>query len=202
MKHILSSVAALALATGVGAAAHAEPFNGPFIGVQGGWSQSDAGTPSTSLGDVQIDRTRDSVVGGAFAGYDHKLGSRFVIGAEAGIQAGTDDSIVHNSDAGRITLDPRYSFDLTARAGYLVTDNTLIYARGGYTNARVRTSIEDAAGLRTASSHRDGWLVGGGVERAITDNISARVEYRYADLSEGDGRFDRHQALVGVAYRF
>lgn len=202
MKHILTSVAAVALAAGIGTVAHAEPFNGPFVGVQGGWSQSDAGTPSTPLGDVAINRTHDSVVGGAFAGYDHKIGSRVVIGAEAGIQAGIDDSIVRNSSAGRITIDPKYSFDLTARAGYLVTDNTLIYARGGYTNARVRTSIEDAGGLRTVSSHRDGWLVGGGVERAITDNVSARVEYRYADLSEGDGRFDRHQALVGVAYRF
>lgn len=202
MKHVLSSVAAVALAAGVGTAAHAEPFNGPFVGVQGGWSQSDVGTPSTPLGDVPVGRTNDSVVGGAFAGYDHKIGSRVVIGAEAGVQAGADDSIVRNSSAGRITVDPRYSFDLTARAGYLVSDNTLIYARGGYTNARVRTSIDDGAGIRTASSHRDGWLVGGGVERAITDNISARVEYRYADLSEGDGRFDRHQALVGVAYRF
>jgi outer membrane immunogenic protein len=83
-----------------------------------------------------------------------------------------------------------------------VTDNTLIYARGGYTNARVRTSLDDGAAIPMASSHRDGWLVGGGVEHAITDNVSARAEYRYADLSEGDGRFDRHQALVGVAYRF
>lgn len=202
MKHILSSVAAAALAVGIGTAAHAEPFNGPFIGVQGGWSQSDAGAPSTPLGDVAIGRTRDSVVGGAFAGYDHKIGSRAVIGAEAGIQAGADDSIVRNSNAGRVAIDPKYSFDLTARAGYLVTDNTLVYARGGYANARTRTSIDDGSGIRTASSHRDGWLVGGGVESAITDNVSARVEYRYADLSEGDGRFDRHQALVGVAYRF
>jgi outer membrane immunogenic protein len=202
MKRILSSVAAIALAAGIGTAAHAEPFNGPFVGVQGGWSQSDAGTPSTPLGDVQIDRTRDSAVGGAFAGYDLKLGSRVVVGAEAGIQAGTDDSIVRTSDAGRVLLDPRYSFDLTARAGYLVGDNTLLYARGGYANARVRTSIEDVAGIRTASSHRDGWLVGGGIERSLADNVSARVEYRYADLGEGDGRFDRHQALVGVAFRF
>lgn len=202
MKHIFSSVAAIALAAGVGTAAHAQSFNGAFIGVQGGWSQSDAGAPSTPLGDVQIDRTRDSVVGGVFAGYDHRIGSRVVIGAEAGIQAGTDDSIVRSNGAGRVTIDPRYSFDLTARAGYLLTDNMLVYARGGYTNARVRTSIDDVAGIRSASSHRDGWLVGGGIERAITDNISARVEYRYADLSEGDGRFDRHQALVGVAYRF
>ena len=202
MKHILSSVAALALATGAAGVAHAEPFNGPYVGVQGGWSQHDLGTPSTPHGDILIDDSRDAVVGGAFAGYDYKIGSNVVIGAEAGIQAGTDDSIVRDTDLARFTIDPKYSFDLTARAGYLVNDKTLVYARGGYTNARVRTSIEDADGLLRTSSNRDGWLVGGGVERAITDNISARAEYRYADLGEGNGRFDRHQALIGVVYRF
>lgn len=202
MKNIISPFTALVVATAIGTAAQAEPFNGPFVGVQGGWSQNDVRTPSTPLGDVRVDGSRDSAVIGAFAGYDHKIGSRVVIGAEAGIQAGIDDSIVRNSSVGLATIDPRYSFDLTARAGYLVNDKTLAYVRGGYSNARTRTTIDDAVGIRAASGHRDGWIVGGGVERAITDNISARIEYRYTDLSEGDGRFDRHQALVGVAYRF
>jgi outer membrane immunogenic protein len=202
MKPIVTSVAALALATGIASAASAEPFNGPFVGVQAGWNQDDVGTPSTALGDVPVDGSQDSFSGGVFAGYDYKVSPRVVIGAEAGIQFGADDSIVRDGSAALVTVDPKRSLDLTARAGYLVTDNTLLYARGGYTNARVRTSIEDAAGVRSASTNRDGWLVGGGVEHAINDNISARAEYRYSDLSEGDGKFDRHQALFGIAYRF
>lgn len=43
MKRIGSSVAAVALAVGLGSAASAEPFNGPFLGVQDGWSQDDLG---------------------------------------------------------------------------------------------------------------------------------------------------------------
>jgi outer membrane immunogenic protein len=202
MKRILSSVAAVALAFGLGSAASAEPFNGPFVGVQAGWNQDDLGTPSTEFGDVAVGRSQDSFSGGVFAGYDYKVSPRVVIGAEAGVQFGADDSIVHDTGTARVTVDPKRSLDLTARAGYLVTDNTLVYARGGYTNARVRTAIDDAAGFRAASENRDGWLVGGGVERAISDNVSARLEYRYSDLSEGDGKFDRHQALFGIAYRF
>lgn len=202
MKRIVSSVAALALAVGLGSAASAEPFNGPFVGVQAGWNQDDLGTPSTEVGDVAVSRSRDSFSGGVFAGYDYKVSPRVVIGAEAGVQFGADDSIVRDTGTALVTVDPKRSLDLTARAGYLVTDNTLLYARGGYTNARVRTSFDGAAGFRSATENRDGWMVGGGVERAISDNVSARLEYRYADLSEGDGKFDRHQALFGIAYRF
>ena len=202
MKRIVSSVAAVALTAGMGSVASAEPFNGPFVGVQAGWSQDDLGTPSTRLGDVAVHDSQDSLAGGVFAGYDYKVSPRVVLGGEAGLQFGESDSIVRDTGATRVTVNPKRSFDLTARAGYLVTDNTLLYGRGGYTNTRVRTSIEDAAGVFSASENRDGWLVGGGLEHALTDNISARAEYRYSDLSEGDGRFDRHQALVGVAYRF
>ena len=137
-----------------------------------------------------------------FAGYDYKVSPRFVLGAEAGVQFGADDSIVRDNGAARITIDPKRSLDLTARAGYLMTDNTMLYARGGYTNARVQTSVENAGGIRSASANRDGWLVGGGIEHALSDDVSARAEYRYSDLSEGDGKFDRHQALFGIAYRF
>jgi outer membrane immunogenic protein len=202
MKRILSSVAAVALSAGLATAASAEPFNGPYVGVQAGWSQDDVGTPSTPAGDVTFDRSQDSLSGGLFLGYDYKISPRVVVGAEAGVQVGADDSIVRDFGSTQVTIDPERSLDLTARAGYLVNDDTLLYARGGYTNARVKTSIEDSAGIRSASANRDGWLVGGGVEHALSDNVSARVEYRYSDLGEGDGGFDRHQALFGLSYRF
>lgn len=202
MKYVLSSVAAAALAAGLAAPAAAEPFNGPFVGAQVGWSQHDAGTPTTPLGELPIDRTKDGVSGGVYAGYDAKLGSNFVLGAEAGVQFSKNNELAASTDVARFTLDPKRSIDLTARAGYLAGDNTLLYARGGYTNARISTGVEDAAGLTRVSENRDGWLVGGGVEHAFTDNLSARAEYRYSDLSEGDQKFDRHQALFGFSYRF
>lgn len=202
MKHVLSSVAGAALVVGLAAPAAAEPFNGPFVGVQAGWSQHEAGTPTTPLGELPVGASRDAVSGGVYGGYDAKVGSNVVIGVEAGVQFGDDDQIVRSSDVASFTLDPKRSVDLTARAGYLAGDNTLLYARGGYTNARVTSGIEDASGVARVTENRDGWLVGGGVEHALSDNLSARVEYRYSDLSEGDRKFDRHQALVGVSYRF
>lgn len=202
MKPILSSVAAAALLAGLAVPAAAEPFNGPYVGVQAGWSQNDVGRPSTPLGDISVNRSSDNLSGGIYAGYDARVSPNFVVGAEAGLELGVDDSFQRDLGADRVTIDPKRSFDLTARAGYLAGDDTLIYARGGYANARVATSIEDVAGVRRASANRDGWLVGGGIEQALGDNVSARVEYRYSDLGEGNGKFDRHQALVGLSYRF
>ena len=52
------------------------------------------------------------------------------------------------------------------------------------------------------SGSQNGWLLGAGVERAVTDHVTGRIEYRYTDLSEGQGKWDRHQVLAGVAYHF
>src|SRR5690606_12966639 len=121
---------------------------------------------------------------------------------EAGVQFSKNDELSANTDAARFTLDPKRSIDLTARAGYLASDNTLLYARGGYTNARGASSVQAVSGITRVNEKREGWLVGGGVEHALTDTLSARAEYRYSDLSEGDHKFDRHQALFGFSYRF
>ena len=117
-------------------------------------------------------------------------------------QRGIDDELRGLSGGNALTIDPRYSFDLTARAGYLVNDKTLVYLRGGYANTRVRATLASDTDVVTTSDNLDGWLVGGGVERALTDDISARLEYRYTDLGSDGGEFDQHQALVGISYNF
>jgi outer membrane immunogenic protein len=126
-----------------------------------------------------------------------------VVGAEAGLDFATDDEVQNNVAGSSYSIDPKYSFDVTARAGYLVTRQTLLYVRGGYTNARLRATIVDSDGsFESASNSNDGWLVGGGVERQINDHVSTRLEYRYSKLSDGDGKDQRHRVLAGLSYRF
>lgn len=184
------------------APAHAETFDGPYVGVQGGFNRAEVADRIEVGGAIDADLSREAFVLGAYAGYNYKVGERVVIGAEAGVSAAFDGELRGLSDGNPLTVDPRYSFDLTTRAGYLVNDKTLVYVRGGYANTRVRTSLASASGVLTSSDNLDGWLVGGGVERAITDNISARVEYRFTDLGSDGGEFDQHQALVGISYNF
>jgi outer membrane immunogenic protein len=201
MKFMLST--ALLLASGaLPGVVYAEPFNGPYVGVQAGLNHDKVGTADTTIGDLAIGRSKDSFIGGIYGGYDLKVASRVVIGAEAGFNVATSDTITRTGTGSLAQINPSYAFDLSARAGYLLTDNTLFYVRGGYDNMRAKTtSTLGNVTLRDKDTF-DGWMVGGGVERAITNAITARLEYRYSDLSGGHGKFDRHQALVGVAYHF
>ncbi|WP_120075942.1 outer membrane protein [Aurantiacibacter odishensis] len=194
-----------ALATFAGFAAtpsQAEDFDGPYIGVQAGWNRAEVANATIESQPVDAEASRDALVLGGYVGYNYKINDRLVIGAEAGFSGAFDDEIRAQSDGAAITIDPRYSFDLTARAGYLVNDKTLIYVRGGYANSRVRTALVTDDATTRVSDNLDGWLVGGGVERALTDNVSARLEYRYTDFGNNGGQFDQHQALVGISYNF
>jgi len=201
MSKVSVSLFALLTAATIPAVAQAQSFDGPSVGIQGGWVENKVRNPTTALGPVAVDASHDSAVLGGYAAYDKELG-KFVLGAEVGANIGTSDTVSGGTGTNRVMLDSKRSFDLTARAGYLVTPATLVYGRAGYTNDRVRTTLVSPTGTISASDNRDGWLIGGGVERKLTDHVSARMEYRYADLSEGDHRYDRHQVLTGITYRF
>ena len=178
----------------------AQSFDGPYAGVHVGGQQTDVRNLDTGLGSRALEADRKSFTGGLFAGYDRQVASRVVIGGEAGVDLGADDALETSTTAGPVVLDPRWSLDLTARAGYLLSPSTLAYLRGGYTNARVETSASSL--ISSESEYRDSWTLGAGIERKILKKISARLEYRYSDLSEGEGTFDRHRFLAGIAYRF
>ncbi len=190
MKLILAGSVSLAMAL-CAVPASAQVFDGPYVGLQAGWNHDKVGNTPSDIGNLDMQNSRDSFTGGVFAGYNYKVAPRVVLGVEAGFNLGADDAI-RNATA---VIDPNYSFDVGARAGYLVNEKTMVYVRGGYENTRARIASVDGNGHDTF----DGWSIGGGAERALTSNISARLEYRYSDLN---GSFDRHQALVGVAYNF
>ncbi len=73
------------------------------------------------------------------------------------------------------------------RLGYAGIDRTLFYVTGGLAYASLKGSTnfyEPAVSGCTASfsQTKTGWTFGGGVEYALTNHISAKVEYLYADL--------------------
>lgn len=131
---------------------------------------------------------------GPAAGFDLRVAPRIMLGAEASVD------LAESTQTGRTALDPRRASDLTARAGYLIDPATLAYVRGGHTDASIET---DATTLISSErAYRDSWTLGAGIARHVLKRISARLEYRYSDLGEGDGPFDRHRLLAGIAYRF
>lgn len=212
---IAGAAAAAALVFAVPAAA--EPFNGFFVGAQGGW-QGDRYSgdvtvvtppggetlPGVSL--FQLSENASGFAGGIFIGADGRVSEQFVIGGEVGVNWG-GGSIDLNPFGPRSEFETRRTIDVTARAGVLATPQTLIYARGGYSNARYRLLI----GNTGQAENRDGWTLGAGVEQAFSQNVTGRIEYRYSDYGRDravdpvgtvSAKATRNQVMAGVAFHF
>ena len=68
---------------------------------------------------------------------------------------------------------------MRGRLGLTGPDNrTLFYVTGGGAGA----DIDYASNLGNYSNNHFGWVIGGGIERALTPNMTARVEYLYYDF--------------------
>lgn len=152
-------IVAAAVALGLSAApAMARDFSGPRFEITAGADDVTNGVDPTD------------VTYGAALGYDLQFG-KVVVGAEA-----TAANVFDRADLG-----------VGARLGYVVNDNVLAYARGGYTNLDL--------GRRSV----DGLTVGGGLEVNVVGPVYTGVEYRYTDFEGGLGR---HGGLVKVGLRF
>jgi outer membrane immunogenic protein len=187
------------LAAAVAAApAAAEGFNGFQLGVTAGYNHDKVG-PAFEDALLTHAVSRDSAMVGIFAGYDLTIGTHFVIGGEAALNGPADNKLRNDRGIVRTTIDPRLAVYVSARAGYLVNDRTLLYVRAGCATIRTHTSTVQAAVI---SSSLDGWHAGAGVEYALGKHVNARVEYRYTDVGGSKTSYKRQQALVGLAYRF
>jgi outer membrane immunogenic protein len=199
---------ALALATTAGPAfaqtAPAQgggPFEGAYVGVQGGWQQ-DRQTLDTA--GVRSGRVKaEGFAYGGQIGYDTYVGPNFVVGGELSVTGKTG-----RDDFGGFDLRQGRTLNATGRLGYTIAPNSLLYARGGYSNARF--TVENAT--TRVSDNRGGYTVGGGLEQALGTNVSARVEYAYSHFGRDDLNslfgpgselnYSRHAVTAGLNYRF
>jgi outer membrane immunogenic protein len=70
--------------------------------------------------------------------------------------------------------------------------------------------VKGSAGAFSGSSFRAGWTIGAGVEAAVWNNVSAKLEYLYYDLGKytynSPGNLSTttkgHLVRVGLNYRF
>jgi len=202
MKKITLAILASAAMAAGSTAAHAQNFQGPYVGAQAGWNRDEAGQAPWDGYGIPLEESRDAAGGGLYLGYDHLVTPSFVLGLEAGVTAARDDELVRSETGATLTVDPKYSIDASARAGYLLDSATMVYARGGYTNLRVSTSQAGKDGVLRDNANLDGWLAGAGLQRVLTPNLSTRLEYRYSDFSGQGGDVQRHQVLLGASLRF
>ena len=114
-KIALTSVLASAALTGT---AFAETFDGPFVGVQSGWNSYEVRNVETPLGVAAINDDQQSFTAGVYAGFDHRLTDRVVLGVEGSLDTTNDDRLHGSTISGSWTPNIR-SISRPARASWL-----------------------------------------------------------------------------------
>lgn len=202
MKKLFIAVLAAATLPGAAIAQDDAAIGGAFIGGQAGWGERSAELKFGLPGVTDFDESRSGVDYGAFAGYDYAVGSNFLVGVEAGIGAGGKTLRGTPVTGLDVAVNPKWNYDVSARAGILASPNLLFYGRVGYGAERTKVSlVSSVPGIESASDSgwSEGLLFGGGVEYGLTKSASIRTEYRHRDM---DGGYDADQVLGGVAFRF
>ena len=190
-------------------------FTGPRIEGTLGYDHVGAGS-SVSNNNGRDDQKIDGLLYGGGIGYDFAAGG-VVLGVEGEITGSTAKSerqpYTTNFGFGRVAAGR--DLYAGARAGLLASPNTLLYVKGGYTNAKLNVLAGNTTTTTDTSFKLDGWRLGAGAERAVGRNSFAKLEYRYSNYNDArlqygngatSGRFDidtdRHQVVASYGIRF
>jgi outer membrane immunogenic protein len=208
-------------------------WNGWYLGLSGGYGWGDKDWTGTGGIGVPLPFTLshdvDGWLGGAQIGANRQAGS-LVYGFEGTFSwTGIDGGVIRDLGSGwtaNATASVDWIATLVARLGVLPSERTLIYVTGGAALAEESFSAfrlpQPASGGGTDfSGVNAGWTVGAGVEWALTNHWSLKVEYNYLDFGsihhaetsglgvgppvlpeEWDIDQKMHLVKAGVNYRF
>lgn len=228
MKKILATLAAgTAIATSAPAFAQdgspAGAFAGPRVEAIIGYDHNRSGsTRDVDLPEPQSDQIKQTITGltyGGGIGYDIAAGNNLVIGAEAELTDSTaswdnNNGVPNEFALGQVKADR--DIYVGARVGYAMSPVTMLYVKGGYTNARFGLLGTDGTTNLDQRLDTDGFRVGAGVEQKFSSNMFGKVEYRYSNYKRAEFDFngdtpdssrfdidtDRHQVVASVGLRF
>ncbi|GGB20468.1 hypothetical protein GCM10011380_07560 [Sphingomonas metalli] len=191
-------------------------FTGPRIEGTIGWDNLKAGS-STDVPNGGDRQSTDGFLYGVGIGYDLAVGG-VVVGAEAELSDSTAKTgrRSYTQDFGYGRVNAGRDIYVGARAGIEALPGTLVYVKGGYTNARLNVLAGNTNNTETDTNFNlDGWRIGAGAEHALSPNSFVKVEYRYSNYNRANirypdgastGRFDvdtdRHQITASYGFRF
>jgi outer membrane immunogenic protein len=168
-------------------------WQGFYGGIHGGYGWGDAESPNAA--DVEL----DGALAGGQIGYNWQL-ARVVVGIEADISwSGMD------GQTGTTSHELDWLGTVRGRIG-LPMGRTLPYITGGFAFGEATRTIPGAS----ASASHTGFTAGAGIERALSDRASAKLEYQYVDLGEETyslpgapvADLKAHTVRLGLNFRF
>ena len=158
------------------------------------------------LQEISIQAAQNS---GGLIGYNYEFTNRWVVGLEAAggylwLRDSEGSGIFHTPAVGNFDITTsfktHYLVTIGPRIGYAFC-RWLPYVTGGlaigdlelFQQIHGHTYFFDEGGSQTETNV--GWMVGGGLEYAITAHWSARMQYQYIDLDDID--FDHRSGPLG-----
>ncbi len=187
---ISSGAMAADLPSKKGAAAAPLPvftWTGFYVGASVGTVSSMTDYSSADYGSWEKSSTQGSgALAGLGAGYNYQYGN-VVVGLEGDYSFATAKSGFGDSNyvAGESKLTGFGT--LRARFGFAL-DRTLVYATGGLAIANLQSKTvlyNDDADCRSAFKKASfGWTAGAGVEHALSNNVTLKIEALYADFGK------------------
>jgi|SRR5688572_20925782 outer membrane immunogenic protein len=195
MKNVLITLMAGAAFAATATPAAAAATNGFRVEAVAGWDHG-----SLDLNDFGIDDdiNSDGIVFGLGAGYDFAVGTGTSLGVDVEATESTGDiDIVDGTDSAEISIGR--DLYVGGRFTFAAGSNANVYLKAGYTNARIRATVDDGTGAISDAANADGIRGGIGVQVGVGGNAYVGGEYRYSNY-EAD--FSRHQAVATLGFRF
>lgn len=189
-------------------------WSGAYVGVSAGygWNADDAqydGLENGVINPVGLwapyypeylgkkELSADGFIGGLQAGANHQVQGGYVFGGEADLSfSGIGESSGTPTPVGYFypsTYYQDYKLEwfgtARLRAGYAF-DRSLVYATGGLAIGNIKVDFEsDPDNLNlphqgNGGGTKVGWVLGGGIEHALSGALSIKGEYLYYDLAD------------------
>jgi outer membrane immunogenic protein len=201
MRRTILLIAGLVAAPAMASAASPTPYvaaaynwTGFYLGAQVGYGWAND-TTTNNTGSTSVppgftsSSTTDGILGGFYGGYNYQV-SQYLFGIDGDFN--WSDANSTSIDVGPLNghiITDHHQMDwvtsVTGRLGY-VSNNWLLFAKGGWAWAKFVSSATNGlvvggpvGGFSSASTIRDGWTVGVGMEYGVTSNVSFKLEYDY-----------------------
>ena len=195
-------------------------WSGFYIGVNAGYGFGNSTWSTPASGSFAV----NGGTAGGTIGWNYQIG-QLVLGVEGDFDwqnvRGSRTSGVCALGGGNVAVSgcdtsSNWYGTFRGRVGYAL-DRILLYGTAGGAVADIRAST---AGQPWASNTELGWAAGAGIEGAITDNLTAKVEYLFTDygngscttaactitgsggINTGSVKFSESLVRVGLNYKF
>jgi outer membrane immunogenic protein len=186
------------------------PFGGARIEGRVGWDRPVA---SIEADDIEANQGKSGVVYGGEIGFDVPQDT-IILGVYAGLEGSSTKSCFEFYGRDEACVRAGRNITAGARVGVQLGVRTMVYAKGGYSNGKLKASYVDFDDAQNNLRYRpnlDGFHLGAGAEANVSANVYGKLEYVYTNynagrLDNGDFGFtadlERHQVVAGVGIRF